>query len=66
MIKIQVVLTEKMHVYRERSNPAPTFGSAPLMPNAFQSTPSYSEGIQTQKPQNYYFFRTNFAYLFNV
>ena len=32
IIKIQVVLTEKMHVYRERSNSGPIFGSVPLRP----------------------------------
>ena len=30
IIKIQVVLTEKMYVYRERSNSGPIFGSVPL------------------------------------
>ena len=30
MIKIQVVLTQKIHVYRERSNSGTIFGSIPL------------------------------------
>ena len=30
IIKIQVVLTEKMHVYHERSNSGYIFGSVPL------------------------------------
>ena len=32
-IKIQVVLTEKMHVYHDRSNSGPIFGSVPLILN---------------------------------